>query len=227
MILLDALGTLLELEPPAPRLREELKRRYGVRVTEAAASAAIAAEIAFYREHLDEGRDPESLAILRERCAAELRCALPEQLEAELPAPRDLVPALLASLNFMPYPDARPALIAAHARGVVTVVVSNWDISLHQVLDNAGLGGLLAGVLTAAEAGVRKPATVIFEQALRLVGARPEEAIHVGDSPEEDVAGARAAGIEAVLISRDGSAPDGVRTIATLAELGDIVGRCG
>jgi FMN phosphatase YigB (HAD superfamily) len=45
--------------------------------------------------------------------------------------------------------------------------------------------------------------------------------IHIGDSPAEDVAGARAAGIEAVLLRRGAAgpqAPDGVRVIASLRE---------
>jgi putative hydrolase of the HAD superfamily len=67
---------------------------------------------------------------------------------------------------------------------------------------------------------VRKPSPEIFEHALVLAGAAAHEAIHVGDSLAEDVAGARAAGIEAVLIKRDGApGPPGVRTIATLAAL--------
>jgi FMN phosphatase YigB (HAD superfamily) len=42
----------------------------------------------------------------------------------------------------------------------------------------------------------------------------------VGDSLEEDVAGARAAGLEAILVVRDGAAvPEGVRTVSSLAEL--------
>jgi putative hydrolase of the HAD superfamily len=48
------------------------------------------------------------------------------------------------------------------------------------------------------------------------------DAIHVGDTLDEDVAGARAAGIEPVLIRRgDGPPVSGVRTISSLAELGD------
>ena len=53
---------------------------------------------------------------------------------------------------------------------------------------------------------------------MRLAGVAANKAIHVGDSLAEDVAGARAAGIEAVLIKRDGGpGPGGVRTVATLA----------
>jgi putative hydrolase of the HAD superfamily len=223
VILFDALGTLIELAPPAPRLQAELARRYAVAIDEVEASRAMAAEIAYYRRHLDEGRDAASLALLRERCAAELRAALPAATESVLPAPRELVAALLASLHFQPYADVVPALTRYRARGMRLVVVSNWDVSLHAVLENVGLATRLDGIVTAAEVGVRKPAAAVFERALRLVGARPAEAIHVGDSLDEDVAGARAAGIEPVLISRggeraEGIRAEGVRTVRTLAE---------
>jgi putative hydrolase of the HAD superfamily len=66
--------------------------------------------------------------------------------------------------------------------------------------------------------GARKPSPEIFERALAVAEVASHEAVHVGDSLAEDVAGARAAGIEAVLIKRDGSpGPPGVRTVATLA----------
>jgi len=76
---------------------------------------------------------------------------------------------------------------------------------------------MLDGVVTSAEFGVRKPAPEIFEHALGLAGVAAHEAMHIGDSLAEDVAGARAAGIEAVLINRDGDpGPPGVRTITAL-----------
>jgi putative hydrolase of the HAD superfamily len=219
-ILFDALGTLLELEPPAPRLCRALADGYAVSISQDEARHAMAAEIAYYRAHLDEGRDSESLASLREACAAELRRALPDDARNRLPPPRELVGALLDSLRFHPYPDAAPALRAHRARGLRLLVVSNWDVSLHSVLENAGLSPWLDGILTAAEAGVRKPDPAIFTQALRLLAVSAAEAIHVGDSLEEDVAGARAAGVEPVLITRDGAEPPvGVRTVRSLEEL--------
>ena len=104
--------------------------------------------------------------------------------------------------------------------GLRVVVASNWDVSLHQVLERLGLAQLLDGVVTSAEAGARKPATAVFERALAIASSSPDAAIHVGDSLEEDVAGARAAGIRPVLLARDGeAAPRGVETISSLAEL--------
>jgi putative hydrolase of the HAD superfamily len=218
-ILFDALGTLLELAPPVPRLRSELERRHGVSVSEEEARAAMRAEISFYRTHLDQGRDPASLARLRERCAAELRGALPAAIQARLPPPAQLVDALLGSLHFDPFPDAAPALESYRRAGLRLIVVSNWDVSLHAVLANVRLSPLLDGIITAAEAGVRKPAPGIFLQALALARVSPAEAIHVGDSLQEDIAGARAAGIEPVLVDRSGSAAvGGVRTVTSLEQ---------
>ena len=218
-ILLDALGTLVELEPPAPFLRAELADRFGVEISETAAQRAIAAEISFYRLHLDEGRDEQSVADLRRRCAQELRKAIPRDARRRLPAGSEMVEALLASLRFSLYPEVRAALAEYHARGLRLVVVSNWDVSLHGVLGRLGLSPMLDGILTSAEFGFRKPSAQVFEAALQLAGIGAGEAIHVGDSIEEDVLGARAAGIEAVLIRRDGApGPEGVRTIASLAE---------
>jgi putative hydrolase of the HAD superfamily len=214
-ILLDALGTLVALEPPAPALRVELRRRFGLEVSDAEAERAIAAEIAYYRAHLDEGRDVERLAGLRARCARVLRDALPPA--AASVEPGAMTEALLASLRFRAFPDVAPALAGARARGRHLVVVSNWDVSLNEVLARLELAPLLDGIVTSAAVGKRKPAPEIFVRALELVGAVPRQAIHVGDSLEEDVAGARAAGIEPILIRRgDGTAVPGVRTIKTL-----------
>jgi putative hydrolase of the HAD superfamily len=127
---------------------------------------------------------------------------------------------LLASLRFTAFADVRPALLEARGRGRRLVVVSNWDVSLQERLEQLELAPLLDGIVTSAAVGARKPSSTIFERALALAEVGPREAIHIGDSVEDDVAGASAAGVEAILIRRDGApGPPGVRTIATLAAL--------
>ncbi len=220
LVLLDALGTLVVLRPPAPVLRAELERRFDLRVGPEDAERAVAAEIAYYRAHLQDGRDAGALACLRSRCALVLRDALPASERLGAATPEEMTETLLAALRFDAYPDARPALEAARARGQRLVVVSNWDVSLPEVLARVGLAPLLDGVITSAEVGARKPSPEVFVRALALGGVEPGEAVHVGDSPGEDIAGAQAAGIRAVLIRRDGLPPaPGVETITTLAEL--------
>jgi putative hydrolase of the HAD superfamily len=215
-VLLDALGTLVALEPPAPRLRSELAERFGLILAPGEAEHAIAAEIAYYRGHLNEGRDRASVDDLRRRCTVVLRDAL---AAADVPL-GPLTEALLASLEFTPFPDAAPALKALRDRGWRLVVASNWDWSLHEVLERVGLAPLLDGVVTSAEAGASKPAPAVFERALDLAGVSAARAIHVGDSLLEDIEGARTAGVTPVLIHRDGrNVEAGVRTISSLREL--------
>src|SRR3954452_3033426 len=101
-VLLDALGTLLRLEPPAPRLRASLRFRAGVDVGDDAAATSMSAEISFYRAHLHEGSHAAGLADLRRRAADAMRPALPA---AAAGLPSDLLTAaLLDALEFMPFP---------------------------------------------------------------------------------------------------------------------------
>jgi putative hydrolase of the HAD superfamily len=225
-LLIDALGTLVSLLPPAPLLAGELARRFAIEVSVADAQRALATEIAYYRAHMGEGRDADSLADLRGRCAEVLRAALPRSDRLAGLRPEALTGALLGCLAFTPFDDARPALVAARAAGARVVVVSNWDVSLADVLERIGLAPLVDGVVTSAAIGAAKPDSAIFAHALALAGVQPARALHVGDSLEEDVRGAAALGIPAVLLRRSPAAdtpaavtPSAVRVIAGLGEL--------
>jgi putative hydrolase of the HAD superfamily len=217
-VLLDALGTLVELRPPAPRLRRLLAGA-GFEPSEERAAAAMAAEIAYYLEHHLEGADPDSLEDLRDRCAEALREAL------ELPGLDHATArrALLGALEFAAFPDTAPALRELRARGTTLVVVSNWDCSLRERLGDAGLLELVDGVVSSAEVGAAKPDPAPFRRALELAGVPPADALHVGDSLEGDLAGARAAGVPALLVARGGPPPPGVPAVASLADLLPLV----
>jgi putative hydrolase of the HAD superfamily len=214
VVFLDALGTLVELQPPAPRLRALLEAR-GFSVTEEQAARGFAAEIGYYLAHHLEGSDRERLDDLRDRCATELMNAL-DVPGLDHPTARE---AMLGSLSFVPYPDVPPGLEALRAAGHRLLVVSNWDCSLPEWLGPAGLLEHVEAVVSSGEVGVAKPDAGIFERALEMAGAEPDEAVHVGDSLDNDVAGARAVGLRAILVRRDGAGPDGVETVSSLAEL--------
>jgi len=204
-VFLDALGTLVELEPPWVFLRERVPE-----VSEERLVSAVRAEMEYYKQHAHEGRDPESLADLRRRCAEFLSRELGATVTAE---------ELVDAVRLAPYPDAAPALRALRKRGLPVVVVSNWDCSLETVLERCGLSELIDGAVSSAEAGARKPDPAIFGPALELAGVEASEALHVGDTLEEDVAGARAAGIRVLLIDRDGGDGDGDGEISSLTEI--------
>ena len=214
-VLLDMLGTLVELRDPVPRLRAELERRTAVDVGDEAAARGFGAEIAYYLEHHMEGRDHESLEDLRDRCAARMD----EAMGVDGLAREDVRAAMMASLEFAPFPDVQPALAALKERGLRLVIASNWDWSLPQWVERVGLGRYVDGTASSAVAGAAKPAPDVFRAALRLAGTAPEEAVHVGDSLEGDVEGARAAGLRPVLLQRRGDPPAGVESVRSLAEL--------
>jgi putative hydrolase of the HAD superfamily len=218
-VLLDALGTLVQLDEPWPALVRLLDERYAIHISLEAARAALLDEMAHYRSQCIRAGDEDSLAALRLECAEILRRGLyPALQEIDSGA---LVALLLDSLHFRAYDDVRPALERWRAAGLARIVVSNWDISLHTVLANTGLLGLLDGVVCSAELGASKPDPAPFRAALELAGLPAEQVVHIGDSLDEDVAGAHAAGIEPVLIHRGAGAvepPDGVRVIASLRE---------
>jgi putative hydrolase of the HAD superfamily len=121
---------------------------------------------------------------------------------------------MMAAIRFRAYPDAAPALEALRARGLRLACVSNWDYALPEVLARCGLDGAFDAVVTSAGVGARKPDPRIFAAALAAVDCAPANALHVGDTPGEDIEGARAAGIPALLLDRDGGGD-----IASLAEL--------
>lgn len=194
-VFLDALGTLLELEPPWVSLRAHVPDS----VTDEELVAAVRKEMAYYREHAHEGSDPASLAQLRESCA--------ELITRELGVPVSAA-TLVESVRFDPYPDTEPALRELRSRGLSLIVVSNWDISLGPVLELCGVMEMLDGAISSAEAGSPKPDPAIFERALSMAGCSAAEALHVGDTREEDCEGAAAAGIRALLLDREGEGGD-------------------
>src|SRR4029077_14737738 len=124
-------------------------------------------------------------------------------------------------LRFRLYPEVPATLALLRARGLRLVVVSNWDVSLAPTLRGLGLGGVLDAVVTSAQVGAAKPAPEVFHAALDRLGICAGEALHVGDDPHLDVAGARAAGVLPVLLRRGQApaAPAGVATISSLADL--------
>jgi putative hydrolase of the HAD superfamily len=217
-VLLDALGTLVELQPPAPRLRRRLHEA-GFEVTEDQAAAGFMAEIAYYLDHHLDGSDRERLERLRDRCAEEMRRALDLPGLDHATARR----AMLGALEFTPYPDVPPALAELRGRGLTLVVASNWDCSLPDWLRPAGVLELVDGVVTSAEVGAAKPNPRVFERALAVAGVEPSEALHAGDKLDNDLEGAAAAGVRAVLVQREGRPPPGVDAIGSLSELAALL----
>jgi putative hydrolase of the HAD superfamily len=126
---------------------------------------------------------------------------------------------------------ARPAFARLRAEGVTLALLSNTmrtpGVVLRQVLDRVGLLGCFAHTTFSDEVGVRKPDPEIFALTLRAIQVDPAEAVHVGDDPFLDVAGARQAGLRVIQVThaslktRGAQRPDAV--IPSLAALPDAI----
>lgn len=147
----------------------------------------------------------------------------------------ELLDAILASQfsadAWEPYPDVEPALAdLRRLPGISVCVISDWGSNLVDILAGLGLDRYLDFVLASGAVGVAKPDPAFYRLAMERADARPAEAIMIGDSLRADVEGARAAGMEGVLLVREEAGgpdhslprvevPDGVRVIRSLSEL--------
>lgn len=104
------------------------------------------------------------------------------------------------------FPETLPTLEALRGRGLRMAVISNANHGLPGWLETLGLAPFFEATTYSFAVGVEKPDPRIFREALRAMGVRPEEAVHVGDTYEADVVGARGVGITPFLVDRDGVA---------------------
>ncbi|MDX2006564.1 MAG: HAD-IA family hydrolase [Meiothermus sp.] len=115
-------------------------------------------------------------------------------------------------------PGAREVLVELKGRGLKLATVSNWDWTLPGVLEATGLAPYFDYLGVSALEGVAKPDPRFFQVVLQRLGVGPLEAIHIGDSPD-DIVGATAAGIRAVLFDPYRQNPKALHDLRGLLEL--------
>ncbi len=158
-----------------------------------------------------------------------LDCAAPG-LAGRMPRPlfEELVEAYITPV--LRYPPAiilgaAEAVRSLAARDVRVGIISNTGrtpgVILRRFLEGHGLLRYFAVISYSDEIGYRKPDAEIFLRTLSLAGAAPEEAVHVGDNPVDDVTGAQGVGMRGVHYAADGrtAAAHADFAIADLAEL--------
>jgi putative hydrolase of the HAD superfamily len=119
------------------------------------------------------------------------------------------------------YDDVPPVLEGLAARGFRLAVISNWDERLRVLLERLRLDAPFETIVVSCELGSRKPDRAIFDEAARRLGLPAGQILHIGDSLEMDLIGARNAGFRALRIDRSATEanPD------TLQSMSDLLGR--
>ena len=124
--------------------------------------------------------------------------------------------------NFSLYEDAPPVLEALRGRGIRIGLISNGQRDLDEFTAHHGLE--VDAIVGSKAHGRVKPHASIFVAALRALDVAPDESAMVGDSYEDDIEGARALGMRAILLDRDGLHPDAPERIDTLLALPAALG---
>jgi putative hydrolase of the HAD superfamily len=124
-------------------------------------------------------------------------------------------------------PFAREALDALRSAGIAIALISNTGrtpgTAMRSLLEKYEILDRFDALVFSDEHGLRKPRREIFASALDQLGVPAALAIHVGDNPRDDIAGARDAGLRSILIGKRVGHVEPDRRIDTLAELVDAV----
>lgn len=129
-------------------------------------------------------------------------CRLAGQPSPSPLAAERLYHAFTAADAWVVYPEVPRILAALRRAGLRLAVVSNWDERLLAILGELDLERHFDTLVVSQLEGVAKPSPVIFRRAAERLGLPPARVLHVGDSQRLDVEGARAAGLQALLLRR-------------------------
>ncbi len=102
------------------------------------------------------------------------------------------------------YPEVEKVLRSFKEKKFIIGMVSNWDSRLLKLCKGLGIDRYFDFKVISAVFGAAKPDPKIFKEALRQAGVRADEAVHIGDSLEDDVRGAHLAGIKSIWLDRSG-----------------------
>jgi putative hydrolase of the HAD superfamily len=184
----DANGTLIRLVDPVPQLERALLERGIERPTDAI-RRAFETEGRVYAGRAAEAHAPAAFATLQQECTG----VFLDELGAELD-PTTFAPLYVAAMRFEPVPGVLDAVLRLRRCGLALGVVANFDLTLHDRLEQLGLDFPFSTVVTPADAGAAKPDPRIFALALDQLGVAAERALHIGDGAVDE-AGAAAAGM--------------------------------
>ena len=222
-VLLDAGGTLIESRPSPPRVYARVLADHGHEVDEAEVAAAFRSVWSqmtqehprgLDRYHRLKGGEREWWGVFVQRVLAGLGVEAAWRAVLD-----DLFGAFADPAAWHVFAEVPEVLAVLRRRGLRLAVVSNWDSRLPALLEGLGLAGFFDAMLVSGLEGVEKPSPEIFLRAAGRLGVAPERCLHVGDSPLDDVRGAESAGLEPVLVDREGIFSDGYRRVSDLRGL--------
>jgi HAD superfamily hydrolase (TIGR01549 family) len=218
-VLFDVDFTLVKPGPDlGPEGYEALGRRFGLELDPARYAEARAAAIETVERHPELDHDEEVWVLFTERIIRGMGGDSDRAYDCAV----EMTRAWENAANFELYEDTLPVLAALREHGLKLALVSNTGRDLDAFVAHHALE-VDAAVGSGAH-GKTKPHPAIFLSALDQLGVRPQEAAMVGDSPDDDIAGARALGMCAFLVDREGRFPEAPERLPDLRALPAALG---
>jgi putative hydrolase of the HAD superfamily len=141
-----------------------------------------------------------------------------EQLEGVLKIRTDAHSRL-----FVPCSDALPTLTRLRSLGIRTAVVSNTSSEVPPLWHSSPLAGMVDVQVFSCTEGLMKPDRRIFELATRRLGVLANECFYVGDGADDELEGARAMGMDAILLRPGDTTPPHYWSGPELASLSEVL----
>jgi putative hydrolase of the HAD superfamily len=218
-VLFDVDFTIAKPGPDlGPEGYQRLGRRFGLELDPARHAEARVKAVETLERHPELDHDEEIWVLFTERIIRGMGGDADGAHECAV----EMTRAWERAEHFELYDDALPVLDDLRARGVKIGLVSNTARDLDEFVRHHGLD--VDTTLTSRVHGKTKPHETIFRAALERLGAEPGEAAMVGDSPDDDVAGARALGMRAFLIDRENRYADDPERLTDLRALPAALG---
>jgi len=223
-VLLDVGWTLVYPSPRREVVIPKVLRERGYVVALANLEQGLRAARAFYQARRWQQRAEEGLDAFWYRYYMELLAHLEPPIRDPALA-WVLVQEVEKSIEYHLYSDTLAMLTDLRQSGFATGAVSNWSPRLPALCEIWGLSFYLDTLVVSDVVGLHKPDPRIFAVALDALQVPAKEAVYVGDDYEADVQGARAAGIQPVLLDRQGK-QEGIDClrIHSLADLTRLLG---
>jgi putative hydrolase of the HAD superfamily len=192
--------------------------RFGLRLDPAKYAGARAAAVLDLQRHPELDHDEEVWVRFTEDIVRGMGGNGPNVRQIAL----EITHGWLHSENFELYEDSLPVLAELRDRGLKIGLVSNTSRDLDAFIRHFDLD--VDAWISSGAHGKVKPSPTIFRAVLDLLEVAPERAAMVGDSPDDDVEGARALGMRAFLIDREGRHPDRPDVLRDLTSLPAALG---
>jgi HAD superfamily hydrolase (TIGR01549 family) len=210
------------LTKPGPDLGPEgyqrLGRRFGLELDPSRYKEARAKAVEGLRKHPDFRHDEEIWVAFTERIIR----AMGGDSERAYEAAVEMTRAWEHAHNFDIFDDVLPVLAELRHHGLKLGIVSNTGRDVHEFLAHHNLG--VDAALSSRVHGKVKPHPTIFQAVLDSLGVEAERAVMVGDSPEDDLEGARGLGMQAFLVDREGVYPESDHRLPDLFALPAAIG---